>query len=375
MKVAINTRFLLPGPLEGLGRYTYEVARRLAQGHPEHEFLFFFDRPFDQRFLFGDNVKAIVLPPPARHPILWYIWFEYSVASALAKYKPDVFFSPDGYLSLHATTPTVMVVHDLAHEHFPDAVPFLVRRFYQRYVPRYCRRADHLLAVSSYTRQDIQQQYQIDGSRIAVCGNGCRQGFSPLPETERKRVRQQYSDGQPYFLYVGAVHPRKNTHRLIEAFSRFKRQTGAGAKLLIAGRFAWQTGPVRGAFEASPFREDIRFLGFVPDENLPELMGGACGFVYPSLFEGFGLPLLEAMHCDVPLISSQNSSLPEVAGAAALLIDPLDVAQLAIAMQRLYEDQGLRQQLIEAGRRQRQKFSWDKTTEVVYQNLLKAGLE
>ena len=182
MRIAINTRFLMPGQLEGLGRYTYEVARRLVQGHPEHEYLFFFDRPFDKRFLFGDNVKAIVLPPPARHPILWYIWFEYSVASALAKYKPDVFFSPDGYLSLHATTPTVMVVHDLAHEHFPDAVPFLVRRFYQRYVPRYCRRADHLLAVSHYTKEDMQKQYSIEGSKITVCGNGCREGFTPLAE-------------------------------------------------------------------------------------------------------------------------------------------------------------------------------------------------
>ena len=375
MKIAVNTRFLLPGKLEGLGRYTYEVTRRLVQAHPEDEFLFFFDRPYDKQFIFGENVQAMVLPPPARHPLLWYLWFEHSVPRALKKYNPDVFFSPDGYLSLRANTPTVMVVHDLAYEHFPEAVPFLVRRYYQHYGPRFCRRADHLLAVSEYTKEDIHREYGIDESRITVSGNGCREGFSPLTAAEQQKVKQEYAEGRPYFLYVGAVHPRKNTHRLIEAFGRFREKTGAIAKLLIAGRFAWQTGPVRGAFEASPFREDIRFLGFVPDENLPELMGGACGFVYPSLFEGFGLPLLEAMHCDVPLISSQNSSLPEVAGAAALLIDPLDVAQLAIAMQRLYEDQGLRQQLIEAGRRQRQKFSWDKTTEVVYQNLLKAGLE
>lgn len=373
MKIAINTRFLLPGPMEGLGRYTYEVARRLVQAHPEHEFLFFFDRPYDKRFLFDKNVQAVVLPPPARHPVLWYIWFEYSVRRALKKYQPDVFFSPDGYLSLRARTPTVMVVHDLAFEHFPEAIPFLVRHFYKFYSPRYCRRADHLLAVSEYTRKDIQKQYGIAEDRITTCGNGCRNGFSPLPETERQLARQQYAEGRPYFLYVGAVHPRKNTHRLIEAFSLFKQKTGAPIKLLLAGRFAWQTGPVKEAFEVSAFQKDIHFLGFVPDEELPRLIGAAFSFVYPSLFEGFGLPLLEAMHCDVPVISSLSSSLPEVAGDAALLVDPMNARQLADALRRLYEEEGLRQNLIEKGKKQRQKFSWDKTAEIAYRSLIEVG--
>lgn len=373
MKIAINTRFLLPGPMEGLGRYTYEVARRLVQAHPEHEFLFFFDRPYDKRFLFDKNVQAVVLPPPARHPVLWYIWFEYSVRRALKKYQPDVFFSPDGYLSLRARTPTVMVVHDLAFEHFPEAIPFLVRHFYKFYSPRYCRRADHLLAVSEYTRKDIQKQYGIAEDRITTCGNGCRNGFSPLPETERQLARQQYAEGRPYFLYVGAVHPRKNTHRLIEAFSLFKQKTGAPIKLLLAGRFAWQTGPVKEAFDVSAFQKDIHFLGFVPDEELPRLMGAAFSFVYPSLFEGFGLPLLEAMHCDVPVISSLSSSLPEVAGDAALLVDPMNARQLADALRRLYEEEGLRQNLIEKGKKQRQKFSWDKTAEIAYRSLIEVG--
>ena len=370
MRIAINTRFLLPGRLEGLGRYTYEVARRLVEAHPEHEFLLFFDRSYDRRFIFGKNVQAIVLTPPARHPLLWYLWFEHSVSRALKKYKPDVFFSPDGYLSLNAPTPTVMVVHDLAHEHFPEAVPFLVRRFYQHYVPRYCRRAERLLAVSGYTRADIQKQYGIEASKITVCGNGCRDGFRPLSAEEKQQAQRQYAEGQPYFLYVGAIHPRKNTHRLIEAFSRFKRRTDAAVKLLIAGRFAWQAGPVKEAFEASAFQEDIQFLGFVPDEDLPRLMGGAFCFVYPSLFEGFGLPLLEAMHCDVPLISSRSSSLPEVAGEAALLVDPLNIEELTGALLRVYEEEGLRCRLVEAGREQRRKFSWERTAEVVYKSLI-----
>nr|HQU58994.1 glycosyltransferase [Saprospiraceae bacterium] len=141
MKIAINTRFLLAGKLEGIGRYTYEVSRRLVQQQPGDEFIFFFDRPYDPEFCFGPNVQPVVLPPPARHPLLWYVWFEWSIAWALKHYRPDVFFSPDSYLSLRSATPTVLTVHDLAFEHFPEQVPALVKRYYRHFMPRYCHRA------------------------------------------------------------------------------------------------------------------------------------------------------------------------------------------------------------------------------------------
>ncbi len=375
MKIAINTRFLLSGRLEGIGRYTYEVSRRLVLQHPDDEFLFFFDRPCDPAFLFGPNVRAVVLPPPARHPVLWYIWFEWAVAQALKRHRPGVFFSPDAYLSLRAATPTVMAVHDLAFEHYPGWAPPLVQRYYRHFMPLYCRRAQRILAVSEYTRQDVVGRYGLDGERIAVCGNGCRDGFAPLSDEEKQAVRAEVSGGKPYFLYIGAVHPRKNTHRLIEAFSRFKARCPGPALLLIAGRFAWQTGEVKQAYDNSACREDIRFTGYVPDEDLPRLLGGALCLVYPSLFEGFGIPILEAMHCDVPVITSDTSSMPEVAGPAARLISPEDIGGLAGAMQEVSESPALRQRLIEAGREQRRKFSWDKTAGIAYENLrLAAGL-
>jgi glycosyltransferase involved in cell wall biosynthesis len=369
MKIAVNTRFLLSGRLEGIGWHTYEVCRRLVQQHPEDEFLFFFDRPYSQEFIFGPNVRPVVLPPPARHPVLWHLWFEWAVPLALRRYRPAVFFSPDSYLSLRARTPTVMTVHDLAFEHFPGQVPPLVERYYRYYLPRYCRRAARLLAVSEYTRQDLIGRYQLDGAKIAVCGNGCREAFRPLSEAERQAARQEFAAGQPYFLFVGAVHPRKNVHRLIEAYGQFKARHPSPAKLLIGGRFAWQTGEVKQAYDASPCQADITFLGQVPAETLPRLVGGALCLVYPSLFEGFGLPILEAMHCDVPVITSAASSMPEVGGPAALLIDPQDTAQLAAALRQVHEQADLRQQMVQAGRRQRQNFSWERTAQTVYENL------
>ncbi|MCB0572618.1 MAG: glycosyltransferase family 4 protein [Phaeodactylibacter sp.] len=370
MKIAINTRFLLAGRLEGIGRYTYEVCRRLVQQHPDDEFLFFFDRSYSTQFRFGPNVRPVVLPPPARHPVLWYLWFEWAVALALKHQRPDVFFSPDGYLSLRAVTPTVMTVHDLAFEHYPEWVPGLVQRYYRYFMPRYCHHAGHILAVSEYTRQDISNRYQVNPDKISVCGNGCRDGFAPLAERQKQDVRAEVSEGKPYFLYIGAVHPRKNTHRLIDAFTRFKQRCPNPSLLLIAGRFAWQTGEVKDAYNRSSCREDIRFLGYVPDEALPRLLGGALCFVYPSLFEGFGIPILEAMHCEVPVITSNTTSMPEVAGPAALLVSPTDTAQLADALQRVFTGPALQQQLIQSGREQRVLFSWDKTAAVVYEALI-----
>jgi len=365
MKIAINTRFLLGEQLEGIGRYTYEVSRRLVARHPEHEFLFLFDRPYNQRYIFGDNVTPLVLSPPARHPLLWCLWFEWAVPRALKKHGADVFFSPDGYLSLRTKLPTLMTVHDLAFEYYPEQVPIVSRYYYPYFSRRFCRRADHLLSVSEFTKKDMVKQYGISKEQITVCGNGCREGFGPVSASEQAAVKKQYAHGQEYFLYVGAVHPRKNVHRLIEAFGRFKKRTQSTIKLLIAGRFAWQTGAVKTAYEESSYQKDIEFLGYVADEELPRLMGSTLCFVYPSLFEGFGIPLLEAMHAEVPFITSLVSSMPEVAGKAGKLIDPLITDQIAIAMQEVYEDVALRARMIEAGKAQREKYSWEKTAAVV----------
>ncbi len=374
MRIAVNTRFLLPGRMEGIGRFTDEVARRLVQRHPEHEFLFFFDRPFDPAIIPASNVKPVALFPPARHPLLWFAWFEWAVPQALRRHRADVFFSPDGFCSLRSSVPTVMVTHDLAHVHFPEAVPPLVRAYYRYFVPRYLRHAARIVTVSEFTTGDIQRQFGILPEKIATACNGCDPAFSPLQEEEKRRVRDRYSGGRPYFFYIGAMHPRKNVDRLIGAFDLFKSQTGAPARLLLAGRLAWQTGPVRSAWEAACHRDDIIFAGYVPDEELPRLMGAALALTWVSLFEGFGVPLLEAMHTGTPVLCSDVSSLPEVAGEAALLVDPYSLESIAGGMARLWSDAELRRSLVEKGRAQRLKYSWDRATEVVYDSIISCSI-
>lgn len=368
MRIAINCRFLLPRRMEGIGRFTWEVARRLAAAHPEHEFVWLFDRPFDNFFLENapSNVSARVVHPPARHPVLWYAWFEWALPWVLQRCQADVFLSPDGYCSLRSRIPAVMVTHDLAHLHFPEAIPPLVRRYYDYFVPRYLRRAERVVAVSAFTAQDIAQQYGIAPEKTSIACNGCAPAFRPLSEAEQQAVRAQYAQGAPYFFYIGAMHPRKNVERLVSAFDQFKTRTGAPLKLLLAGRLAWQTGALQQALEQARHRQDITLLGYVPDEELPLLTGAAFAFAYVSLFEGFGVPVLEAMHCDVPLLCARAAALPEVAGEAALYVDPYKEESIAEGMTALWQDATLRHRLVQAGRLQRRQFSWKRATQVVW---------
>ena len=362
MTIAVNTRFLLKDRLEGIGWFTYETVRRLVNRHPEHQFLFFFDRPYDEQFVFAKNVRPIVLLPPARHPFLFYIWFEFAVHNALKKYKADLFISPDGFLSLKTKVPTLLVIHDLAHVHFTNQVKFWEQKYYNYFMPKFARRAHRIATVSEYSKQDIHQQYQIPLEKIDVVFNGVRPVFKPLGETEKTSIKAKYSDGQDYLFYIGAIHPRKNIHQLILAFDQYKKATHLPIKLLIAGRFAWHTGIIKESYEGAVYNKDIRFLDYIPNEEVPRLMAAALAFVYISRFEGFGIPLLEAMHCEVPIITSNVTSMPEVAGTGAILVNPEATEEIKNAMIELTENPVLRASLIEKGREQRTRFSWDLTT-------------
>ncbi|MDO8367402.1 MAG: glycosyltransferase family 1 protein [Saprospiraceae bacterium] len=371
MKIAINARFLKPGQLEGFGWYTHEIVRRMVLAHPEDEFIFLFDRPFDARFVYAGNVTPVVLAPRARFAPQFLAWFEWAVPRALKKYRAEVFFSPDSMCSLSSNLPTVMTCHDLVPLHFPQQVPLLHRHFLLYFLPKFLRRADCVLTVSDYVRQDIIRTCGISPDKISTVYNGCRDGFLPLESTEKQAVSAKFSEGKAYFFYAGAIHPRKNIPRLIRAFDLFKTKTAAPLKLLLAGRFAWQTGEVRSAYDQAVHRSDIQFLGYVPEEDLARLTAAATALTYLSLSEGFGLPMLEAMYCDTPVMAANATCLPEIAGNAALLVDPLSETAIAEGLEKLWRDADLVRKLVENGRLQREKFSWDKAAEEVYAVLFK----
>ena len=367
MKIAVNTRFLIKNKLEGIGWFTYETLKELTKQHPDCEFVFLFDRPFDPEFIFSPNVTPVVLFPQARHPFLWYWWFEFSVTAALKKIKPDIFISTDNFLSLRSKVKTLLVAHDIAYEHYPYHINRLALWYYKTYFPKYLKKADRVVTVSQYTKDDIVKTYNIPQSKIDVIYNGANDLFKPATESEKTAVKQTYAQDNDYFIYIGAIQPRKNVKNLLLAFDTFKRNKPSAVKLLIAGRKAWDTEDTILAYESMQFKNDVIFLGHLLKDSLAKVTSGAIALVYPSFYEGFGIPIIEAMNCDVPVITSNVTSMPEVTGDAGLLVDPHSIDSIAGAMTKLYFDASLREQLIIKGRTQRLKFSWQKTAEKMWQ--------
>lgn len=366
MIIAVNARFLIQGRLEGIGWYSYQILKNMVENHPEHQYIFFFDRNYDPEFIFNDSVKPVVLRPPARHPFLWFWWFERSLPKALKAYKAAVFFSPDAYLSLSVDIPQYLVVHDLAYLHFPKQVPFLVRMYYQYFVPRQIEKAKHIFAVSEATRQDIVTHFNCAPEKISIAYNGVRSLFKPLSEEIQEEVRTRYSQSKKYFLFVGAIHPRKNVAKLIQAFDLFCLKTKADFQLLIVGRKAWMTDETEAVWQNSPNKSRIQFYSYMDTEQLTLVTASAFAAINPSLLEGFGVPVLEAINCDVPVLVSNVFSLPEVAGPGAYLFDPNDVESIAQTMLESINDPR-RAERIDLGRVHRNLFDWKKSAEHIYQ--------
>ncbi|WP_116126015.1 glycosyltransferase family 4 protein [Lewinella sp. IMCC34183] len=369
MRVAVNTRFLRPGELEGIGYFTREICRRLPELLPAAEWLYCFDRPFDPVLTADPRVTGRAIFPPARDPILWKLWFDYALPRAVRAWEADVVLHLDGYCSLRTSVPQVMVTHDIAHVHYPNEIPRRARAYYRRTVPRFLDRAARILTVSEYVRGDIQRVYGVPGEKIALTCNGVRPEFRPLSAEERTRARDDFADGSAYFFYLGAIHPRKNVARLIRAYNGFRAGGGPPVRLVLGGRMAWQTGAIERAYADSPFRSDIVFLGYLPEDALVRALGGALALVYPSLSEGFGVPLLEAMHAGVPIVTSNTSSLPEVAGSAAVFVDPRRESSITEGLTRIAEDPALAASLVAAGHARKDVYSWDRAAAAVAEQL------
>jgi glycosyltransferase involved in cell wall biosynthesis len=369
MLIAVNTRLLQKGKLEGIGWFTRETLSRITQNHPEHQFLFLFDRPYADEFIFSDNVTPLVVSPPTRHPLLWYIWFEWMIPRVLKEHNADLFLSPDGYLSLSTKVKQLPVIHDINFAHRPQDLPWLMAKYYNFFFPKFAKRARRIATVSNYSKADISQTYQINPDLIDVVSNGVNERYQPTSEEEKVLARQKFASGSPYFLYIGSQHPRKNIDGLLRAYEAFRMVGSPEVKLVIAGSKLFKTSEIRKTLERMRFKPDVIFTGRLSVEDLHQLLGGALALTFVSIFEGFGIPVLEAMHAGVPVICSNTSALPEVGGEAALYVDPFDEEQIASAMQQMASDKNLRAELIAKGHVQQQKFSWDQTASRLWESI------
>lgn len=346
----------------GIGRYTREMVKALAQhsaGQTSPQYHLFVAEAA------GCPPPVDLSPPFSWHPTrlterwLGRLWYRLHLPLPIERWTGplDLFHAPD--FVLRPTRPgarTLLTVHDLSFVREPDSVMPGMSRHLNRWVRRSVAQADHVIAVSNATAHDMIELYGTPPDKISVLYHGVTPEFRPNDDPARlAAIRAKYHLGQrPFILSVGTIQPRKNYQRLIQAFA----QVQADADLVIAGGPGWQADEIYNEVKQQRLTDRVHFLGFVPDVDLPLLYSAAALFVYPSLYEGFGLPALEAMACGTPVIAANRSALPEVVGRAGRLVDPFDVEAIAAAIDQILLDPPLHQSLAQAGLAQAARFSW-----------------
>ncbi|MBP8132243.1 MAG: glycosyltransferase family 4 protein [Candidatus Hydrogenedentes bacterium] len=347
------------GNRSGTGRYVEELIPALAAldaGLELHAVL-----PGNQdlsRKLADVDPRILRLHPAGRRPWSKAYSMHVGMPGIARRYAAELVHYTANVGELTSAAGSVLTVHDLSFLEHPEWFAQNRAWYYRAAVPRSARSARRVIAVSRFTADSLLSWLGLPEDRVDVVHNGLSPEFQPAPRAARDAVRNHYGLPERYFLYVGTLEPRKNIPRLIAAWSSVVRDTACD--LVIAGREGWKVGPVRAAAETSPHRQRIHFPGFVAEEHLPALLSDAVAFAWPSLFEGFGWPPLEAMACGAPVVTSDTSSIPEIVGDGALTVDPYDEEAIADALRRIAEDETTRDALREKGRARAALFSWDR---------------
>ena len=350
----------------GIGRYTRGLVSALTALDAENRYVLFSAGRDPHATRWPANVRYRTLPITDRHLSILWQRLRLPLPVELVTGPLDIYHSPDFVLAPVWRARTVLTVHDLSFMRFPECSSPPLLEYLMHSVPRSVARADLVLADSENTRQDVIDLLNVAPDRVRKVYAGVEQRFSkPVPPDDVARVRQRYGIERPYILGVGTLQPRKNFPTLIRAFDLLRQEHGIAHQLVIAGSRGWLDEPIRATIDELGLRGAVLITGFVDDADLPALYQGADVFAFPSLYEGFGIPILEAMAGGTPVVTADTSSMPEVAGDAALLVSPYDVNGLTNALWRLLDDVALRDALRARGRQQVALFRWERSAGVL----------
>jgi glycosyltransferase involved in cell wall biosynthesis len=365
MRIGLSTSVVQRGK-SGVGQYVLSLVRSLLPEATRHEFTLFALEEDKPLFEFAAaSMRIVTVPERYRPPVKNILWHQCELPALVRQLQLDVLHVPS-YRRMLWRHPCALVatIHDLAPFRLPGKYD-LLRMLYGRVVVRQiAHRQDEIVAVSRITAADISRFFHVPSPRITVIHNGLdHERFTPEGRAEASRIiAQKHGLHPPFFLYVARLeHPAKNHARLIAAFNQFKTQWPSPWQLVLCGSDWHGAAVVHDLASRSPFAPDIRRLGFVSTDELPDWYRAATVFVYPSLFEGFGLPPLEAMACGCPVLATIDGAVGEVCGDAAASVDPADVDDLTQQLIRLAQDQPLREQLRAAGLARARQFDWRKT--------------
>jgi glycosyltransferase involved in cell wall biosynthesis len=348
----------------GTERYSYELLAALAQIDRSNNYTLYCNGLPAVLPPLRPNFRLRVIPAPR-------LWTHTRLALEMRQHPPDVLFVPSHVLPLLRPPQSVVTIHDLGYLAFPAAHTPARRLELHLTTLWSALAARRIIAISQATRADLVQRYAITPDKISVVHHGLSPRFQPVTDRaviaaacERYHIGRIGNISVPYLLYVGTIQPRKNLTRLIDAFAQVVQAGTIGVlrplQLVIAGKRGWLMEQIEQRAAQHGIGERVRFTGYVDDDDLPALLSGALAFVFPSLYEGFGMPVLEAMACGTPVLTAATSSLPEVAGDAALLVDPRDRRAIADALMRLVDDAALRERLRSRGLEQAARFTWER---------------
>jgi glycosyltransferase involved in cell wall biosynthesis len=359
----------------GLGRYAESLTRALmGSAGGRRSYALFFNRERGIAPLSGLEHLPASTVTLGYKPWRMLVWLGQLAHVGFDRLLPQgaLFHATEHLLLPLRSVPTVLTVHDLIFRHLPEHHKSLNRRYLNLTLPLYCRRANHIIAISECTRRDVMTAYDLPPEKVTVIYEAADPRFCPQTRDRVTTVRQHYGLPEQYILFVGTIEPRKNLTRLLRAFEAVHRE-GLCDALVIVGKRGWLYGDFFAELERSPVRDAVLLPGYVPDEALPAIYAGARALAFPSLYEGFGLPVLESMACGTPVACSDTSSLPEVAGGAALYFDPDSQGAIFETLRQLLSDPALRSELVQRGLGRAARFSWDRVaaeTEAVYEAVM-----
>jgi len=367
MRIGIDCR-TVEGDRTGLGVYTENLVDNLLEDYStDNNYSLYFSRVESRTSKWRHQSQQYVLKAP-----LTNLWTHISLPLHLRKHPVDIYHFPNFIVPIVFPYKTVVTIHDLNFLRFPKSFTLRTYLALATQIRLSAQKADAIIAVSESTKLDIVEMLKIPEKKVTVIYNGVNERFkSPQKQMDVKVIKQKYGLDN-YILCVGSIVPQKNLVRLLNAFALLKKSNTI-YQLAIVGGSAWKSEAVLKEIKRLNLSREVIMTGYVSDDDLPLIYSGATVFVYPSLYEGFGLPVLEAMACGTPVITSNVSSLPEVSGSAAILVDPYNIDEISEAMRRVVQDKNLQQELIDKGLEQVKKFSFNKMakeTFIIYEQLI-----